>query len=136
MSVLALAPPDEVRNAFEQVNQAQTGIRTKEFQARQEAEQRRRQADALKYKFEQEAAVSRDGQLRQAKADADEFLAQLAAYRALKQRDPDALSVIWWAELQKVLAGVRARGGRVEPLDEHLGKDGLDLTQFVTPRKR
>ena len=136
VSVAGLAPPDEVRVDFERVTQAQTGIRTKEFQARQEAEQRRRQADALKYKFEQEAAVFRDGQLRQARADADDFLAQLAAFSTLKARDPNALSVIWWAEMQKVLVGVRARGGRVEPLDEHLGKDGLDLTQFLTPRKR
>jgi membrane protease subunit HflK len=136
VSVAALAPPDEVRADFERVSQAQTGIRTKEFQARQEAEQRRRQADALKYKFEQEAAVFRDGQFRQAKADADDFLAQLAAYRSLKAKDPDALAVIWWAEMHKTLAGVRARGGRVEPLDAHLGKDGLDLTQFLTPRKR
>ncbi|MFO0796853.1 MAG: SPFH domain-containing protein [Gemmataceae bacterium] len=136
VSVAGLAPPDEVRVDFERVTQAQTGIRTREFQARQEAEQRRRQADALKYKFEQEAIVFRDGQLRQARADADEFLVQLAAFRTLKATDPDALSVIWWAEMTKALAGVRARGGRVEPLDAHLGKDGLDLTQFLTPRKR
>jgi membrane protease subunit HflK len=136
VSLAALAPPDEVRAAFEQVTQAQTGIRTKEFQARQEAEQRRRQADALKYKFEQEATVFRDGQLRQARADAADFLAQLAAYRTLKAADPDALTVIWWAEMHKTLTGVRSRGGRVEPLDAHLGKDGLDLTQFLTPRKR
>jgi membrane protease subunit HflK len=118
------------------VTQAQTGIRTKEFQARQEAEQRRRQAEALKYKYESEAVVFRDGQLRQARADADDFHAQLAAFRTLKAADPDALAVIWWAEMQKTLAGVRARGGRVEPLDAHLGRDGLDLTQFLTPRKR
>lgn len=136
VSLAALAPPDEVRAAFEQVTQAQTGIRTKEFQARQEAEQRRGQAAALKYKFEQEAAVSRDGQLRQARADAADFLAQLDAYSTLKKSDPDALAVIWWAEMQRTLAGVRARGGRVEPLDAHLGKDGLDLTQFLTPRRR
>jgi membrane protease subunit HflK len=136
VSVAALAPPDEVRAAFEQVTQAQTSIRTKEFQARQEAEQRRRQADALKYKFEQEAAVFRDGQLRQARADAADFLAQLDAYRTLKTSDPNALTAIWWAEMQRTLAGVRARGGRVEPLDAHLGSDGLDLTQFLTPRRR
>jgi membrane protease subunit HflK len=136
VSVAALAPPDEVRAAFEQVTQAQTGIRTKEFQARQEAEQRRRQAEGLKYKFEQEAAVYRDGQLRQARADADDFRAQLSAFRTLKATDPDALAVIWWSEMQKTLAGVRNRGGRVEPLDAHLGKDGLDLTQFLSPRKR
>lgn len=136
VAVATLAPPDEVRAAFEQVTQAQTGIRTKEYQARQEADQRARQADALRYKWDQEAEVFRSGQLRQARADADDFLAQLAAYRDLRKSNPDALAAIWWAELRKALDGVRARGGRVEPLDAHLGRDGLDVTQFVSPRRR
>lgn len=136
VSVAVLAPPDEVRAAFEQVTQAQTGIRTKEHQARQEAEQRTRQAEALRYKFEQEAEVFREGQVRQARADATDFLAQLAAYREAVKANPDALTVLWWAEMQKTLAGVRARGGRVEPLDAHLGRDGLDVTQLLTPKRR
>lgn len=136
VSVAFLAPPEEVRAAFEQVTQAQTGIRTRENQARQEADQRLRQAEALRYKLEQEAEVFRAGQLQQAKADAAEFQAQLAAYRELKAANPDALTVIWWAEMQKTLAGVKARGGRVEPLDAYLGKDGLDITQLLTPKRR
>jgi membrane protease subunit HflK len=136
VSVAYLAPPDEVRTAFEQVTQAQTGIRTKEYQARQEADQRVRQAEALRYKLDQEAEVFRGGQLRQARADAAEFLAQLAALRELRKANPDALAVIWWNEMQKALAGVRARGGRIEPLDSYLGKDGLDITQLVSPRRR
>src|SRR5438045_335589 len=47
-SVALLAPPDEVRNAFEAVTQAQTAIRTKETQARQERDQRLSQAGAMK----------------------------------------------------------------------------------------
>ena len=135
-SVAYLAPPDEVRSAFEAVTQAQTAIRTRENQARQEAEQRLRQADALRYRLEQDAEVFRAGAARQAAADAAEFDAQLAAYRELLKSDPNALAVIWWVEMRKTLAGVRARGGRVEPLDDHLGKDGLDVTQFLTPRRR
>jgi len=135
-SVAHLAPPDEVRAAFEQVTQAQTGIRTKEYQARQEADQRTRQAESLRYKFEQEAEVFRDGHLRQARADATDFRAQLAAYTELKKANPEALALLWWVELQKALAGVQARGGRVEPLDDHVGRDGLDVTQFLTPKRR
>ena len=131
-----LAPPDEVRAAFEQVSQAQTGIRTKEYQARQEADQRLRQADTLRYKWEQESLTFKQGELQQARADASEFLAQLAAFRELKKTNPDALAAIWWNEMHKTLAGMKARGGRVEPLDAHLGKDGLDVSQFVTPKKR
>ena len=78
VSVAYLAPPDEVRAAFEAVTQAQTGIRTKENQARQEADQRLRQAEAVRYRLEQEAEVFRSGAIRQARADAAEFDAQLA----------------------------------------------------------
>ncbi|MFO0802420.1 MAG: SPFH domain-containing protein [Gemmataceae bacterium] len=131
-----LTPPDEVRTAFEQVSQAQTGIRTREYQARQEADQRLRQAEALRYKWELEADVFKSGQLQQARADADEFALQLEAYRELKKTNPDALTALWWNEMQKTLVGLRSRGGRVEPLDAHLGKDGLDVTQFVNPKRR
>lgn len=131
-----LSPPDEVRAAFEQVSQAQTGIRTKEYQARQEADQRLSQAEAMRYKLQQEAEAFRSGQLRQAQADATDFLAQLSAYRELKKSNPDALTVIWWNEMQKTLIGMKARGGRVEPLDAHLGPGGLDVSQFITPKRR
>ena len=56
-------------------------------------------------------------------------------FAVLPQADR-GLAVLWWAEMQKTLAGVKARGGRVEPLDAHLGKDGLDVTQFLTPKRR
>ena len=131
-----LAPPDEVRAAFEQVSQAQTGIRTKEYQARQEADQRQRQAESLRYKWEQEASVFQQGELRQARADAADFVAQLAAFRELRKTNPDALAALWWNEMHKTLAGMKTRGGRVEPLDAHIGRDGLDVSQFVTPKRR
>jgi membrane protease subunit HflK len=131
-----LAPPEEVRAAFEQVSQAQTGIRTREHQARQEADQRLRQGEALRYKWLQEAEAFKAGQLQQAKADATEFTLQLDAFRELKKTDPDALTSLWWNELQKTLIGWKNRGGRIEPLDAHLGKDGLDITQFVNPKRR
>jgi membrane protease subunit HflK len=136
VSVSYLAPPEEVRAAFEAVTQAQTGIRTKEFQARQEASQRERQADALRYKLEQEAAEFRESQFRQAEADAIEFLAQLAAYREVSRNNPDALVFIWWEEMRKAILALKNRGGRVEPLDAYLGSNGLDVTQIISPKKR
>lgn len=136
VSVTYLAPPEEVRAAFEAVTQAQTGIRTKEFQARQEASQRERQAEALRYKLEQEAAEYRETQHRQASADATEFLAQLQAYREVSRTNPDALAFLWWDEMRKAIAGLKNRGGRVEPLDNYLGSGGLDVTQMMSPKKR
>jgi membrane protease subunit HflK len=136
VSVAYLAPPEEVRAKFEEVNQAQTMIRTRENQARQEAEQRLQQASSLRYKLEQEAVVSQTSQIRQANAEAAAFLTQLAAFRELRAVDPNALTVMWWTEIRKTLTAMKARGGRVEPLDAYIGPDGLDVTQLVTPKRR
>ena len=137
VSVSYLAPPEEVRAAFESVTQAQTEIRTKEFQARQEASQRERRADALPaYKLVQEAAEYRDSQLRQASADAADYLAQLLAYREVSKSNPDALAFLWWDEMRKAITGLKNRGGRIEPLDAYLGNGGLDVTQLISPKRR
>jgi modulator of FtsH protease HflK len=136
VSVAYLAPPEEVRAAFEAVTQAQTGIRTKELQARQEASQRDRQAEALRFRLEQEAAEYRESQHRQAIADAADFRAQLDAYRDMRKTNPDALAFLWWEEMRRAISGMKARGGRVEPLDAYLGAGGLDVTQIISPKKR
>jgi modulator of FtsH protease HflK len=136
ISVAYLAPPEEVRASFEKVTQAQTDIRTSEFQARQQATQKEREAEALRYKLEQEAAEYRDSQLRQASADATEFLSQLAAYREVAKTNPDALAFLWWDEMRKAITGLKNRGGRVEPLDAYLGTGGLDVTQLISPKRR
>jgi len=135
VSVAYLAPPEEVRAAFEAVTQAQTAIRTREFQAQQERSQRLRQAEAIKYKLEQEADEYRDSKLRQANADATDFLARLKVYREVKEKNPDVLAFLWWNEMRKTLLDLKTRGGRVEPLDAYLGKDGLDITQLLSPKK-
>ena len=135
-SVALIAPPDEVRSAFEAVTQAQTAIRTREFQAQQEREQRQRQADALRYRLEQEATEFRESQLRQADADAAEFLAQLSAFREVRAGNPDALAFLWWAEMRRAVDGLRARGGKVRPLDQHLQNGELNLTEVIPLPKR
>jgi membrane protease subunit HflK len=136
VSVAYLAPPEEVRAAFEAVTQAQTGIRTKELQARQEANQRDRQAEALRFRLAQESAEYRESQLRQAGADATDFRAQLDAFRDVRKANPDALAFLWWQEMRKAITSMKARGGRIEPLDAYLGAGGLDVTQVISPKKR
>ncbi len=135
VSVDHLAAPPEVRDAFEAVTQAQTGIRTKENQAEQEAAQRLRDAQTLKYRAEQSAAAYQTETHAAATADAQTFRARLEQYTRLKATNPDALAGIWWDEMGRVLLGMKGRG-RVELLDAYLGKDGLDVTQFVPPKKR
>ncbi|MFM8274003.1 MAG: protease modulator HflK [Gemmata sp.] len=136
VSVALIAPPDEVRNAFELVTQAQTSIRTKEFQAQQERDQRLRQADALKYRMSQEASEYRESQLRLAEADATEFRAQLQAYRDVRANNADALAFLWWSEMRRAMQDMRARGGKVRPLDQYLQNGELNLTEVVPVPKR
>jgi membrane protease subunit HflK len=139
-SVALLAPPDEVRAAFADVNRAQTEIRTRETQARQRSDQQLRQAEALKYKLEQEAAQYRDEQLAQARADATAFLDELAAFRAVSKTNPNALAFLWWHEMQEALDAMTARGSEVKPLDHFLLNGELNIYEVskffsATPRR-
>ena len=136
VSVALIAPPDEVRSAFEAVTQAQTAIRTKEFQAQQERDQRLRQADAIRYRLGQEASEYRESQLRLAQADATEFLAQLAAFRDVRMANPDALAFLWWDEMRRTMVAMKTRGGKVRPLDHYLQNGELNITEFVPLPKR
>jgi modulator of FtsH protease HflK len=134
-SVAYLAPPDEVRAAFEGVNRAQTAARSQEQRAHQEAARMRRDAEATAYQLEQQALGSAAGKKAMAKAEADAFKKRLEQYRKLRATNPDVLAAIWWDEMGRVWAGFRGRG-RVELLDGRLGPDGLDLTTVVPPPKR
>lgn len=134
-SVAYLAPPDEVRSAFEEVNTAQAAARTQEQRAHQEAARLLRDAEATAYQTEQQAIGYAATKKALAKAEADAFTLRLEQYRKLKMNNPDVLTAIWWDEMGRVWQGFRSRG-RVELLDAHLGPDGLDLTTVVPPRKR
>ena len=130
-----LAAPPEVRDAFEAVNQAQTAIRTRENQASQEASQRLREAEATKFRAEQQAEAYRREKVSFATAEAEAFTKRLEQYRKLRQTNPDVHAAIWWDETGRLLLGLKGRG-RVELLDAHLGPNGLDITQFLPPKKR
>jgi modulator of FtsH protease HflK len=135
VSVDHLAAPAEVREAFERVNQAQTAIRTREYQAQQEAAQRVRDAQAVRFRLEQQAEAYRREKEGLAKADAEAFLKRLEQYHRLRAGNPGVLAGIWWDEMGRVLLGMKGRG-RIDVLDQHLGKDGLDVTQFLPPRQK
>jgi regulator of protease activity HflC (stomatin/prohibitin superfamily) len=134
VSVEYLAAPDEVREAFEAVNQAQTGIRTRVNQAEQEKSRKLSEADALKVRLKGEAAAYTTEQTKLAEADAAAFTARLKSYQTLREKNPDLLAAIWREEVGKILAGVKERG-RIEVLDDALGPNGIELNQFL-PTKR
>jgi membrane protease subunit HflK len=135
VSVDILTAPPDVREAFEQVNQAQTGIRTKENQARQDAAQRLREAEALQFRLTQQAEAYRQEKVSLATAEATAFRQRLEQYRVLAATNPAIRESIWWDEMSRVFAGLKSRG-RIELLDQHIGPNGLDITQFVPPRRK
>src|SRR5437899_2872616 len=55
-------------------------------------------------------------------------------YRRAKATNPDALAAIWWEEMGRTLLALKGRG-RLDVLDAYIGKDGLDVTQFLPPKK-
>jgi membrane protease subunit HflK len=134
VSVEQLAAPREVFDAFQAVNQAQNGIQTRENQATQEAAARLRDAEATRFRFGTQAEAYRLEKVSLAKAEAGAFAKRLEQYRRLRATNPDVLAAIWWEEMGKTLLGMRGRG-RVDVLDQHLGPNGLDVTQFLQKKK-
>ncbi len=130
-----LAPPEEVRSAFEEVNRAQTGIRTQQYRALQNADQLLRSASADQFQFEQQAAAYADSKTSLAKAEAESFLHRLQSYQQLKSTNPNIHQLIWWEEMEQVFKNLKARG-RIDWLDHYIGKDGLDITQLIETNSR
>jgi len=135
-SVAHLLPPSEVKDAFDEVNRAQTEIRTRIYQAEQEAERLRRGAESEKFSLEQQTIAYIREQSLMAHAEADTFENRLRQYQRLRRENPNILSGIWWDEMGRLL-GQMKQNGRIDLLDNHLGRDGLDITVFPPlPRKR
>ena len=130
-----IAPPAEVRPAFEAVNQAQIAAGTKENEARLDAARRLREADTVKFQLARRAEAESSAKISAAQAEADVFVARLAQYRLLAAENPNVLETIWWNETGKLLAALKARG-RIDVLDTYLAGNGLDITQFFAPKKR
>src|SRR5262245_4314423 len=135
VSVTHLAAPEAVREAFEEVNQAQAAIRTRENEAERDAGRRMRDAEATAFRSQQLAVAYRTERLAAASAEAEAFTKRLDQYLTLKKTNPDVLAAIWWDEMGKLLGG-RKRRARRDLLDSHLGPDGLDITTFLPPRKK
>lgn len=135
-SVAHLFPPEEVKAAFDEVTRAQTAIRTREHEARQEAARRLREAQAEKYRTEQLTVAYVQEKLLLARTEAETFERRLRQYQQLRRDNPDFLAGIWWDEVGKLFARLKDNG-RIDLLDHHLGSDGLDITLSPPlPRKR
>jgi len=125
--VTLIAPPDEVKPAFDRVAKAQTEMSTAVNKAEQERETALRTAEAEKYSKEQDTAAYVLNRTSLAHRDAERFLERLKQYEEGKKRNPDYLRQIWEEERGKLFAKLKA-DGKIGLLDHHLGANGLDMT--------
>ncbi len=130
-----IAPPEEVKHAFDDVARAQTGIATLHNRAEQEAEAALRTAQADRYRLEQSTAAHRYNQVTLARREAERFLGRLERYREGKKTNPHYLRQIWEEERGRVFAKLK-ENGQLGLLDQHLGPDGLDLSVVPSTPKR
>ncbi len=135
-SVTKLYPPDEVKEAFDRLAQAQATIRTQVYRAEQDANRRLQQTQAELVKLKRNASAYSNEELVKSQAEASSFLQRLEQYRKISRDNPDALNALWLDEMTRLFARMR-ENGRVELLDHYLTSEGLNITQFpLLPRKR
>jgi membrane protease subunit HflK len=135
-SVSRLAPPDDVKGAFDDVSRAQTEIRTQVYNAEQTANRRVSEAQSEKFRLERLTAAYAQEQHLLAQAEADNFDKRLAQYRELRIKNPYYLAGVWWDEMGRLFARMK-ENGRIDLLDHHLTGDGLNITQMpLLPKKK
>jgi membrane protease subunit HflK len=127
-----IAPPDEVKDAFDSVARAQTQTATLRLRAEQEVATRRRLAEAERFRIDQSAQAYAHGAKLLADRDSKRFLERLKQYEAAR-KSPDYLRQVWQEERGRVLQKLK-ESGQIDLLDHRLGEKGLDL--FTAPGKR
>jgi membrane protease subunit HflK len=125
--VSLIAPPNDVKWAFDRVAGAQTGISTLINKAEQDAASKERSARAYVYSVEQATAAQAGSKVLLARQEAEAFERRLREYQKARQHNPNYLRQIWEEERGKLLAQLKANK-QIGLLDHHLGPDGLDLT--------
>ena len=134
--VSLIAPPDEVKDAFDSVARAQTAMATARNRAEQDAATRLSLARAERYRIAQSAAAYTHDRKVIARQEAGRFLERLKQYRAARDANPEYLRSIWQEERGKLFATLKDKG-LIDLLDHHLGQGGLDvLTAPRIPEKR
>jgi membrane protease subunit HflK len=129
--VALVAPPREVKDAFDDVARAQTKIETNRNEAEQKAEAQLRAAESEVYRIGQTAAAYAHNRRLLARQDAERFLARLRQYEVGRRTNPHYLRQIWEEERGKLFARLK-ENNQIDLLDHHLGGEGLDL--FTAPR--
>jgi membrane protease subunit HflK len=135
--VSLVAPPDDVKPAFDRVVSAQTAIKTQELKAEQEARALEQIASSDRNRLELETKdyvrkVKELGDVR-----VKTFLGALTNYEAAKATNPNYLRQMWDRDMITLLKQMQKNGqDRVGVLDDLLHNLGLGLnTMQGTPKK-
>ena len=136
VSITRLNPPDEVKDAFDQVAQAQNGILTQVNAASEAAQSKQRDAEADIFRTERLTATYARTQELQARAETENFLKRLDQYRKLSKNNEAYLNTLWLDEMTRLYSRMRDMG-RLDLLDHYLTGDGLSIMQFPSlPKKK
>jgi membrane protease subunit HflK len=131
----SLAPPEEVKAAFDNVALQQTKVETLRQQTERDREMRLSLTQGEKYNTEQTAAAYAHSQQLLAEGDANRFLKRLEQYVRGAQQNPQYLRQIWEEERGRLFTKLK-ENNQIDLLDHHLGPDGLDiLTMPPRPQK-
>jgi membrane protease subunit HflK len=135
-SITRLNPPDEVKDAFDRVAQAQNSIQTQLNAAHEAAQRKLREAEAEIFRTERLTASYARTQELQARVEAENFLKRLDQYRHLSRTNPDYLNTLWLDDVTRLFARMKD-AGRLDVLDHYLTGEGLNILQFPPlPKKK
>jgi membrane protease subunit HflK len=135
VTITRLAPPKEVKEAFELVAQEQNNIKTTINRAQQDADKRLSDAAAKKFSLERLAQAYANEERLKADAEAAGFLRRLEQYRVLASKSPDYLNAMWLNDMTRIYKSMKD-AGRLGLLDHYLSSEGLSITQFpLQPKK-
>jgi len=133
-SVMLIEPPREVRDSFDLVSKEHSRIATMKNDAEREEARIKSEARQKVDRLESEIAAYMREQKLAAQADAENFLTRLAAHQKLRQDNPQHLNTVWLDEVTRIFGQMR-RKGRLDVLDNYLGADGINITQFPLKKR-
>jgi len=135
-SVTQVNPPDEVKDAFQRVAQAHTGMKTQENSARQFAARKLSDTEAEIFHTKRMTAAYARAQELQARVEVENFLKRLEQYRRLSKDNPTYLNTLWLDDMTRLFARMKD-AGRIDLLDHYLTGEGLTIMQFPPlPKKK
>lgn len=135
-SIEKLEAPEQVKEAFERLTQAQTNMSTQKNQAEEKAGQMKNTMGAEIFALQRQSAAYAKVEHGIATAEAETFNKRLDQYRKLEANNPDYLNTLWRDDMTRLYTRMK-EAGRIELLDHFLNSEGLTITQFpLQPRKK